>query len=360
MTYVASVIASNPQNYWRLNEGAGATAALDYGNLPGMLWYAYQTVAGQAVFGPPGFGFGGITSDGGSYNVNANGLWNRATTGVSSVNNYTPLPDPGTLEAWFFNEQATDFCYLGWFVIGATGTNQLFGMQLGDQLAQINSFVATPLQVAIAPRGQWHHVAMSWTGTQGFFYLDGTQLANFPYPGNIGGSHVAFLAGGTNLAPTGINQGGLITEVATYRRALTVGDLDTHFDQAELKGQRPHWIGQRVAAAGSSTTLDWAYSLGVTHLARQGSGSFSLPIGLRGLKIDLIPPFPPGRTSAGTPLYLWDVGWCTIQNSDGMLEEIRPNRDTRVWLPQRMSVATAFTHDLNPGWTIDVTELDPA
>lgn len=360
MTYVASVIASNPGNYWRLNEGAGASAALDYGNFPGMLWPDQAVVSGVTFYGLSGFGFGGITADGGALNVAPLPLINRVPPGSTTQNAYTPLPEPGTLEAWYFNEDSTQAVFIGWLAPNAPANQQFWGLNLWDSHVDGSWLTAPGTVTSVSPLGQWHHVAASWSAGSGFVYVDGSQRTPFTYTAPVGGGHVSFRISTTNAGPFSTATGGLVTEVATYRRALTVGDLDTHFNQAELKGQRPHWIGQHQVATGGSSTLDWAYSLGVTHVARSGSGSFSVPTGLRGVKIDLIPPFPAGRTSPGTPVYLWDVGWCTIANVDGMLEEIRPNRDTRVWLPQRMSIATSFTHDLNPGWVMDVSELDPA
>jgi len=360
MTYVAAVIASNPQNYWRLNEGPGATAALDYGNQPGMLWLGYYADAGSARRGVSGAGFGGITADGGSWNSSAGELWNR-TAGASGVNNpYVPFPDPGTLEFWTFGEQISAATYVGWFAPNVvTPNNPLFGLTAWDNHLDVNVLTSVITQVPL-PQGQWSHVALVWSAGTGFVYVNGTQAANVVPPTPLGGGRVHFFIGDTQSNPPGLNVSGLVTEVATYRRALTVGDLDVHFNQAELKGQRPHWIGPRQASASGSVTIDRAYSVGVTHVARTGSSSFSVPTGLRGFMIDIIDPKPPGRVLVGTPPYLWDVGWVSILDANGMLAERRPNRDRTIWLPDGAELATVFTHDLLPGWTIDVSELDPA
>lgn len=360
MTYVASVIGSNPQNYWRLNEGSGASAALDYGNFPGMLWPDYGVTAGVALYGAPGYGYGGITADGGSLDCGPTQLVNRVSTPSATQNPYVPLPDPGTLEAWYFNEQVDSAVFIGWFAPNAPVNQQNWGLTLWDSHADAQLLTNAGVLATVSPLGQWHHVALSWGGGTGFIYVDGAQRQPISYAGSVAGGHVHFIVGGTGAVHMGSNVSGLVTELATYRRTLTVGDLDAHFDQAELKGQRPHWIGQRSSAPAGPVTIANAYSVGVTHVARTGSGSFAVPTGLRGFKLDLQPPFPPSRVSPGQPEYLWDVGWVSILDANGILAERRPNRDTATWLPDNANLATVFTHDLNPGWVLDVSELDPA
>lgn len=358
--YAAAVIRDNPQNFWRLNEGAGATAALDYGNEPGMLWLGYYQDNGIARRGVSGMGFGGPAADGGSWNAGAAQLWNRVPPPAAVTTPYVPLPDPGTLEAWTFVEDKFSQVYVGWFAPNVpAGTTAQWGFTCADNV--VTTFnLGFPTTAANLVAGQWNHVAMSWTNATGFLYVNGTQSQPITGTANIGGGRVHFFVGDTQTNPPGLNVGGLVSEIATYRRALSVGDLDAHLAAADLRNQRPHWIGQRQTSSSAPVTIDHAYSLGVTHIARSGSGAFSVPTGLRGFKIDIIPPFPGGRVSPGQPPYLWDVGWVSILDANGMLAEIRPNRDTRVWLPVGCELATVFTHDLEPGWVIDVTELDPA
>lgn len=360
MTYVAAVIVDNPQNYWRLNEGPGAAAALDYGNQPGMLWSSYGTVSGDALLGFSGFGWGGITADGGGFAPGAGGLWNRVATPASAANPYTPLPDPGALELWFFAEQADSFVYAGWHAPAAPTNQQLWGLECSDQSITVRLLTFAGVTLPVSQLGIWHHVAMSWGSGTGITYLDGAQATPFSYTGSVAGSHVSFLLGDNQATPTGQHVSGLVTEVATYRRLMSGAQFATHRTQAELLEQRPHWLGPRTAVSNTPVTINRNYRLGVKHVARSGDGSFVLPLGLRGVQIDIIEPFPPSRVSPGTPPYLWDVGWVSLLDPNGMVAEVRPNRDTRIWMPDGAELCNVFTHNLLPGWTIDVTELDPA
>lgn len=360
MTYVAAVIGSNPQNYWRLNEGPGALACMDYGNQPGDLYPDPPVVNGIAATPSSGAGYRGITADGGARDMSQVRLASRVPPPSTVLNPYVPLPDPGTLELWTFIDAPTKAVYVGWFAPNVgTGGQALHGMVI-DHLSITAWWVTGGSSVGTTLPSQWNHIAMVWNQGAGFLYVNGTQQLPLAGPANIGGGRVHFFIGDNQSAATNNLVGGFVTEVATYRRALTVGDLDTHFDQAELKGTRPNWLGVRQAVSNAPVTINHAYTIGVKHVARTGEGSFQVPTGLRGFQIDIIPPFPSGRVSPGQPPYLWDVGWVSVLDPNGMLAEIRPNRDTRVWQPGNVELATVFTHNLNPGWTIDVTELDPA
>lgn len=287
-------------------------------------------------------------------------LASRVPPPSAVLNPFVPIPSNGTLELWYFIDAMTPGVFVGWFAPNVTsGQLATHGLVLTATSITVNwltgaSFVGTPAS------SQWNHVAMSWSGTAGFLYVNGTQQIPINGPGPIGGGRVHFFIGDNQTAPTDVLVGGFVTEVATYAHQLSVGDLDGHFDQAELKGTRPAWKIQTTHTDNPGGGQSFAYTKGVTHVARQGSGSFQIPTGLRGVMLDIQEPKPPGRVSAGTPPYLWDVGWVSILDGNGMLEERRPNRDTLVWLPERMPLATVFTHDFLPGWVVDITELDPA
>lgn len=360
MTYVASVIGSNPQNYWRLNEGPGATVGLDYGNQPGQLDQFVAGSGGVATYALPGFGFSGITADGGAMSVVGGGLWSPIPQGSGGTSRYHSVPDPGTLEFWYFSESSIGTFFLGWLAPNASGGATALGFSVQDSLLTWNILGPGGPSVAVSPLSQWHHVAASWNRGTGFIYLDGTQKAPLTQPNLVAGTSVVPSIGPFTTGDSALLRNGLVTEVATYRRSLTVGDLDTHFDQAELKGQRPHWLGPRITVTSSGAPPLATYVRGVTHVALTGTGSFSIPSGLRGLGIDVITPPTGTRVLPGVPPYVYDVGWLSVLDAGGMVAEIRPNRDTRTWLPDNMGLATQVGYALGTGVVIDVTELDPA
>lgn len=360
MTYVATVIGDNPQNYWRLNEGPGATLALDYGNQPGNLQSFVVFSGGIAASVLPGFGFNGITADGGAMNCVGGGVWSPIGTGTGATSRYHSVPDPGTLEFWYFSESSFDNFFVGWLAPHAPGGATALGFTVQDNLLTWNPLGPGGPQGLVSPLSQWHHVAASWSAGTGFVYLDGTQTFPLSQPSNVAGTAVAPSIGPFTTNDSALGRSGLVTEVATYRRALTVGQLDAHFNQAELKGQRPHWLGPKITVSSSGAPPLANYTRGVTHLALSGTGQFNVPTGLRGLAIDIITPPSNSRTQPGVPPYLWDVGWLSALDSSGMIAEIRPNRDTRTWLPDNFGLVNTVGFALGAGVVIDITELDPA
>lgn len=360
MTYEAAVIASNPQNYWRFNEGPGATAVLDYGNEPGMLWPTWVNASGLGFQNRSGYGYGGITADGGAMDCGGGGVWSLVQSTTSSLNPYVPLPDPGALEFWFFDDSPSAGFSVGW-VPGSGGSGSAAVMiGVTHNLIALSFPTGQQIVSAVTPLSQWHHVAASWGGGTGFLYLDGTQVQPITYVPNIGGQHVEFFVGPAGRTSAFLNQGGLISEVATYRTALSAGDLDGHFDQAELKGQRPHWIGPRVTVTGGGGVPLPAYSVGATHLNLSGTASLQIPTGLRGVLVTIVATPPNHRQLAGNPPYDWDVGWVTVSDSNGMLVQQRITRDHQVWLDERIALGTSLGYFLEPGYVVNLSELDPA
>jgi len=102
--------------------------------------------------------------------------------------------------------------------------------------------------------------------------------------------------------------------------------------------------------------LPFAYIPGRQHLSLSGSASFAISR-LIGLKVTLragtsgLPTFP------GNPTYVKDVGWMSVSDPNGMLQEKRITRNQMVWLPPSCADATLFGYYLNPGVTVDVQEL---
>ena len=163
LTYVAAVIGSNPQNYWRLNEGPGATVGLDYGNQPGQLDQYVVGSGGVASYALSGFGFSGITADGGSMSVVGGGLWSPIVTPGPGASRYHSVPDPGTIEFWYFSESSIGNAFVGWLAPKAPGGATALGFVVQDNLLIWSILGPGGPQVTVSPLSQWHHVAASWS-----------------------------------------------------------------------------------------------------------------------------------------------------------------------------------------------------
>lgn len=102
--------------------------------------------------------------------------------------------------------------------------------------------------------------------------------------------------------------------------------------------------------------LPFAYIRGAAHSGISGTGQFAISR-LVGVDVDITAKPADTRVIRGNPEYLIDMGWLSIEDDSGMLEEKRLTRDSMLWLPRLMPTALRFNYDLFGGVTIRVTEL---
>jgi hypothetical protein len=102
--------------------------------------------------------------------------------------------------------------------------------------------------------------------------------------------------------------------------------------------------------------VPFAYVPGAVHSGITGVGSFPISQ-LMGLRIQLSATAA-GPVLPGNPPYLWNQGWLSINDSQGMLEEKRLTRTGFEWLPTSCRMATSFNYDLADGVVMVVTELE--
>ncbi len=102
--------------------------------------------------------------------------------------------------------------------------------------------------------------------------------------------------------------------------------------------------------------LPFAYIRGATHANAAGPGGFSVS---RLLGIDAVATFPDEGHPVleGNPPYQMSKSWMSITNHDGLLAEKRLVRRSTIWLPKEMAEATQLNFSLEPGVTVDFTEL---
>jgi hypothetical protein len=100
------------------------------------------------------------------------------------------------------------------------------------------------------------------------------------------------------------------------------------------------------------------YKYGTVHTGLTGAGTFAVA-DLAGFKVEITSGIPTNPQLPGTPPYEWSVGWMSVSSPDGMIDEKRITRQHQVWLSGVTPYATVFGYYLNPGFTINVTELLP-
>lgn len=97
---------------------------------------------------------------------------------------------------------------------------------------------------------------------------------------------------------------------------------------------------------------------GAEHANLTGTGSFPISR-LLGMRVYVVTPPPGAPVLPGNPPYLWDCGWMSIGNEQGMLEERRVTRSGFAWLPKAMQLATSFNWALTPGTVVTAIEVKP-
>lgn len=103
-------------------------------------------------------------------------------------------------------------------------------------------------------------------------------------------------------------------------------------------------------------TLPFAYVRGARHSSISGRGSIQISR-LLGIGVHIALQAPPPKVLKGNPPYIWNQGWLSISDANGMVVEKRIAQDDFNWLPKDMPLATTLGYDLYDGCVIDVTEL---
>lgn len=122
-------------------------------------------------------------------------------------------------------------------------------------------------------------------------------------------------------------------------------------------------LDQRLTQIYSLVTLvqrsavPYAYIPGAVHSGLTGTGSFAISQ-LLGLRIQLSSTHTGEPILPGNPPYLWDQGWLSVNDANGMLEEKRLTRTGMEWFPKFCHTATSFNWTVAAGVTMVVTELE--
>jgi hypothetical protein len=124
-------------------------------------------------------------------------------------------------------------------------------------------------------------------------------------------------------------------------------DLRNHLETLRLQVQLLQRWGQ-----------PFGYIDGITHTDLVDAGSVQCDR-LLGIRVYVTTPPPGAPVLPGNPPYLFDCGWMSINDANGMLEEKRVTRSGFDWFPKQMPLATSFNWSLTPGTVVTVIEARP-
>ena len=215
-SYASAVMASNPTNYWQLDEEGGL-------------------VANDLVGGKHGTISGGVTLA--QSGIGKSMLFN-GTTGWAGATSTLVIPQTATLEAWVKNTGLVTFGTIFsnrangdtgniWF-----GTSGTFKPAIYSGANSIEA--ATPLVI-----GQWYHIVGVLTNNIGRIYINGVLSIEGPLPKSP--NLVGNWAIGVDGTPAGtLWWSGNIDEVAIYNRALSASEILAHYNARPVPTQIPY------------------------------------------------------------------------------------------------------------------------
>jgi hypothetical protein len=102
--------------------------------------------------------------------------------------------------------------------------------------------------------------------------------------------------------------------------------------------------------------VPFAYISSTAHAGLTGQGTIAVQ-GLLGLRIDLTT-MPASLTQdASTPPFVFNVGWVSMEDSNGFIDETRAHAQHQNWFSRIASEATLIGYSFAPGVVATITEL---
>jgi hypothetical protein len=217
-------------------------------------------------------------------------------------------------------------------ITGGAGQTANLQFAMGTDTGPLFIKAACSPSYAIAPGATLIDIVPACIG-YGFIRPD------FNAPGGAGASNITItieaFCGGTNTG--GTQQPCCPPDVATSATLATILKLVTEMQ----RNYNP-----------------FGYVLGTAHAGLTGTGTIAVSR-LLGAKV-AVTAFPGTDVQlGGNPVYVKDLGWMSVSEVDGMIQELRVARTAFTWFPQLMPLADHINYFLQPGVTATITELRP-
>lgn len=115
---------------------------------------------------------------------------------------------------------------------------------------------------------------------------------------------------------------------------------------------------QDLVTAIQRFSVPFGYVGGRQHLNLTGDSSIAISR-LVGVQVVISKLPPTQKIFDSNPDYVWDVGWMSVSDPSGMLQQRRIARQSMTWFPENMQEATQFGWHVSPGVELSVVELQP-
>lgn len=206
--YAQAVIADNPISYWRLNETSGTTATDQMGRNNG-------SITGGVTLNQPG----PMSDDSAmAFDGSTGYVW----VGVSP----SLMPATASLEAWIKTTTTQYTCILRNRTYGYSLETRVDGSSAS--VLYTNGSGGGPLAQTGYADGLWHHLLVTYNGTNAVEYFDGQPVITTSLTGSLIYGDGAF-AIGRDGNDSGFYWNGQIAEVAVYDHALTATQVANHY-----------------------------------------------------------------------------------------------------------------------------------
>jgi hypothetical protein len=234
--YGKAILADSPSGYWRLNETTGNIAADSSGNANAAYFQSDSTsfAQGQAGF-LPAAGNAAVHFNGGSvfgpYNTNSAILSQDYSPSLQPF----AYADTFTIEAWVKDtsplptndldpNNGSRMIFAGNFGFGLTELNEPHFVTYGRKDYFLTSVHVSP--------NQWHQMAVSYTGFDATFYLDGANIGVVSVTHNGGSAQTSTQFGIGRRTTAEAPWLGDIDEVAIYPSLLSDEQILNHYQAA--------------------------------------------------------------------------------------------------------------------------------
>jgi hypothetical protein len=232
VSYLSVVAGDNPLHWWRLLDPGGQIAH-DIGSAPTHL----LSVAA------PRFGYGGPSSDGGSW-------FNPSGEEVSSHDMLTSLTSPMSLEAWIWlaGIPAANGFAVAWDQNGPANA-ALIALAAGTMAFNIGG--SSNVSVATFTAQTWRHLVGTFDNANNRLYVDGVLRGTVALAGAVTVHKLIGIGAGPPTSATSLQ--GFFSDVAIYGYTLTAAQVLNHYNAANQVGQAPVFI-QPFGNAGVPST----------------------------------------------------------------------------------------------------------
>jgi hypothetical protein len=225
LRYRALILADNPLVYWRLGESSGTTALDSSGNSRNATYTGSPTLGAAGALkrdGDTAVTFAGS----GQYADIADAAWMDVTSGGITVEAWVKFTTNLSSAVHVVSRDSES---------GGASTSRVWALRIGSA-EQVNLLLwntSTSLSLSGATTGlndgNWHHIAVTYDGTNGRVYVDGSlDATSSSFSGGLKDGAIAITVG-RKSGGSGNSFPGTVDEVAFYATALSATRISAHY-----------------------------------------------------------------------------------------------------------------------------------